>query len=670
MKIILWGGTIEGRKIAEYLIETDAKTHVCVATEYGKTLLPEAENLIVRAGRMDAEEMENFLEEVKPDLGIDATHPYATNVSQNIRKACSEKKVPYLRVKRNEADLNGSDKEHLVIVENTEEAVSFLAKTEGKIFLTTGSKELSVFTKLPDFQERLIARVLSSAEVVHMCKELGFPGRNIIAAQGPFGEEINYAMLKEYDAAWMVTKNTGDAGGFAAKLDAAQRAGVKTVVIGRPEEEAEQAVSLEELIEMLEVKYGVAAKSGHDKNLPDQQEKAEAGKKRTVSLVGIGPGSKDLMTCEAVRVIEESDVLIGAARMLEAYPAGKPVYKAYLKEEIAEFIDTHPEYQKIAVLLSGDIGYFSGAKGLTQILCKKEEIELKHIPGIPSPVYFMDRLGISWDDCVFTSVHGQNVNLIDRIRSNRKVCTLLGKKEDVSSICEKLIKMGLTNIRVTVGSNFSYPEEMVESGKPEDFVGKEMTTLSVALFENDDPILKTGGFGIPDEEFIRGKVPMTKEEIRCVSISKLSLYPDSVVYDVGAGTGSVTIEMARFCCDGTVYAIETNEEAVELIRQNAEKFCTDNVVVVPGMAPECMKDLPAPTHVFLGGTKENLKEIVELVRAKNPDARFVMNVITPESLSQALEFGGQIVQLQISRGRKAGSYHLMTAENPVYIISF
>ena len=664
MKIVLWGGTIEGRRIAEYLSGTEADVFVSVATGYGKDLLPEAANIHAHAGRMDAEEMAVFLKEVKPELGIDATHPYATNVSENIRKACESEVVPYIRVKRNEAELQ-EDGENIVIVQDTEEAVRFLEDKEGVIFLTTGSKELKTFAQLSNFEERLVARVLSSAEVVQMCKDLGFPGRHIIAAQGPFGEEINYAMLKEYGASWMVTKNTGDAGGFQAKWDAAIRAGVKIVVIGRPAEEAEECVSLEEMIRKLEDEYHLVNDEAKQK-----ADSTDAGDKRIVSLVGIGPGSKELMTGEAVKTIEESDLLIGAQRMLESYPINKPFYKAYLKDEIAAYIDEHPEYRKIAILLSGDIGYFSGAKGLSDVLGNKENIELKYVPGIASPIYFMDRLGISWDDCSFTSVHGQQVNLIEMIRTQKKVCTLLGSKTDVSDICEKLQKMGLSHVKVTVGSRFSYPDETFISGAPEDFIGKEITSLSVALFENSDPVVKVGGFGVSDEEFIRGKVPMTKEEVRAVSISKLRLHKDSIVYDVGAGTGSVTIEMAGYCTEGKVYAIETNEEALDLIRQNAEKFGVDNVVIVPGMAPECMTDLPAPTHVFLGGTKGNLKEIVELVRAKNPDARFVMNVITPESLSQALEFGGEIVQMQISRGRKAGKYHLMNAENPIYVITF
>lgn len=173
-----------------------------------------------------------------------------------------------------------------------------------------------------------------------------------------------------------------------------------------------------------------------------------------------------------------------------------------------------------------------------------------------------------------------------------------------------------------------------------------------------------------DEVFIRGKVPMTKEEVRCVSIAKLNPAADSIIYDIGAGTGSVSIEMALKCPEGTIYAIERNPEGIDLIKQNAEKFGVTNIEIIEGSAPECLADLPAPTHVFMGGTGGNLKDIVNAVREKNEDARFVMNIITPETLAESLEFAGEIVQMQVSRGRVAGKYHLMTAENPVYIISF
>lgn len=173
-----------------------------------------------------------------------------------------------------------------------------------------------------------------------------------------------------------------------------------------------------------------------------------------------------------------------------------------------------------------------------------------------------------------------------------------------------------------------------------------------------------------DEVFIRGKVPMTKEEVRCVSIAKLAPEKDSIIYDIGAGTGSVSIEMALAYPEGKIYAIERNPEGIELIKQNIGKFDVKNIEIVEGTAPDCLKGLPAPTHVFMGGTGGGLKDIVEAVRKMNPDTRFVMNIITPETLAESLGFAEEIVQMQISRARVAGAYHLMTAENPVYIVTF
>lgn len=182
--------------------------------------------------------------------------------------------------------------------------------------------------------------------------------------------------------------------------------------------------------------------------------------------------------------------------------------------------------------------------------------------------------------------------------------------------------------------------------------------------------------GIADEQFIRGKAPMTKEEVRTVSLAKLKLKEDSLCYDVGAGTGSLSIEMALRAHQGKVWAIEKKEEAVDLIRQNKVRFVADNLKIIEGLAPEAMQDLPAPTHVFIGGSSGNLKQIVELLLQKNKEVRIVINCITLETVSEALEtaklFGfteNEIVQLNVSRSKAIGRYHMMMGENPIYIIT-
>lgn len=179
-----------------------------------------------------------------------------------------------------------------------------------------------------------------------------------------------------------------------------------------------------------------------------------------------------------------------------------------------------------------------------------------------------------------------------------------------------------------------------------------------------------------DESFIRGDVPMTKSEIRAVSISKLELEPDAVLYDIGAGTGSVSIEAAREMPEGTVYAVERNPKALELLRQNKEKFHTGQMVLVAGEAPEALEALPMPTHAFLGGTGGRSLEIIKLLLKKNPDIRIVINVIALESLNQILESlkllgkEPEVALVSVSKARKIGNYHLMQGQNPVYVISF
>jgi precorrin-6Y C5,15-methyltransferase (decarboxylating) len=179
-----------------------------------------------------------------------------------------------------------------------------------------------------------------------------------------------------------------------------------------------------------------------------------------------------------------------------------------------------------------------------------------------------------------------------------------------------------------------------------------------------------------DELFIRGEVPMTKSEVRSISISKLELSKDSVLYDVGAGTGSVSIEAALSMAEGTVYAIEKKNEAIELIYKNIEKFSTSNVIVTEGEAPEALLNLPVPTHAFIGGTSGNMDSVLDLLLNKNPDIRIVINVIALESLQDVMDWlkkkqiEAEIVHVQISKAKTAGRYHMMMGNNPVYVVSF
>lgn len=247
-KILLFAGTTEGRLLAEEMSSWQAELFVCVATEYGSQLIPRSDNIIVLTGRLNIQQMCECMNENKFDCVVDATHPYAAAVTKNIMQASQETHTKYFRLLR-----ESSAMEHCISVPNTQEAVNYLNQTYGNVLLTTGSKELELFTKVDNYKQRLYARVLPTQEVLRKCDELGFEGSHLMAMQGPFSKEMNLALLKQWDIRTMVTKESGDAGGFLNKFHAAELAGAQTVVIGRPIEQA--GYRYKELAELLRGQY-------------------------------------------------------------------------------------------------------------------------------------------------------------------------------------------------------------------------------------------------------------------------------------------------------------------------------------------------------------------------------------------------------------------------------
>lgn len=661
-QVIIFAGTTEGRTISEYLASYKVPVTACVATEYGETLLTENEYLKVHAGRMDQEEIAAFIREKGAELVIDATHPYAAVVSENVAAACEREQVDYVRL------IRGSSAESVdqaVLVGSVDEAVEYLKKTEGNILATTGSKELFKYTQIPGFEKRVFARVLSTGEVAAACEKLGFVGKNLICMQGPFSEELNIAMLHQFDCKYLVTKETGKAGGFEEKLHAAKAAGATLVLVGRPPEQ--KGYSYDEVLEMMRIRFHLAAASV----LEVQPTQA----KRKVTLVGIGIGTPEGMTVEAAQVIEKADLLVGADRMLAAAAdKHKPTFSAYEPRKIGDYLELHPEYQRIVVLLSGDIGFYSGAKRLYEEL-EQRDFEVDALCGISSVVYFCGKLRTAWEDVCLLSTHGRSANLVGAVKSHHKTFTLLGKGESVHVLCQELMEYGLAHVTVHIGIQLGYEDEKILSGTPEELLKQSIDGLCVALIENETPFSGIRAC-VDDEEFSRGKAPMTKSEIRSLSVAKLQLPKDAVVYDVGAGTGSVTIELALAAVDGCIYAIERNQEACDLIEENKRKFGTPNIQVVHGLAPEAMEDLPAPTHAFIGGSAGNLKEIITCLLGKNPLIRLVINTVTLETMAEVSEclkalnlIEEETICVNVSRAKKLGAYHLMMGQNPIYIVT-
>lgn len=647
-KAIVFAGTTEGYALCEFLAENRVSVYACAATEYGGSLLQENEFLHVSAGRLKTEDMEELFRKENPEIVLDATHPYAAEVTKNIRTACESAGVLYQRILRPEGEKNSE----AIYVESTEEAAAFLSGTEGNIFLTTGSKELAKFTGIPDYKERLFARVLSIPSVIRSCAELGIEGKHLIGMQGPFSAEINEAMLRQFQCSYLVTKDTGLAGGFPEKMEACQRCGVTPVIIGRPLKE--EGLSLQDARVFLSKMFGFTLS-------------------QKISLVGIGMGAEKTLTLEGKKALNEAELLIGAKRMTEAVQKpGQMVLHEYRSEKIVEYIREHPKYRTVAIALSGDVGFYSGAKKLIDQLNGNVEV----ICGISSVVYFMSKIGLSWDDAKIVSAHGRNCNLISLIRHNPKVFSILGTEDGVAVLASRLVYYGMGDVTLYVGENLSYENEKIFHDKAANLTEYRGDALSVVTACNEKATPLSAVHGISDGEFLRGKAPMTKEEVRTVSLSKLRLSEDSVCYDVGAGTGSVSVEMALRAWMGQVYAIEKKEDALALLKENKKKFAVDNLAIIPGVAPEAMTELPAPTHAFIGGSSGNMQDIINLLLEKNPKVRIVINCITLETVTEAMnairDFGLEdvdIVQLAAARSKSIGRYHMMMGENPIYIIS-
>lgn len=234
---LIFAGTTEGRELTEFFLEQNAALTVCIATEYGKILLPQHPNLTIISKRMDEMEMYQYMTAHSFDCIFDATHPYAVLVSKNIKGAAQKAGLTYYRILRPKENLDPND--NIIFVDSMDAAVSYLAKTTGNILSTTGSKELSKLCQIPNYKERIYARILSNPEMVTESFQLGFQGKHLICMQGPFSEELNTAMIHQFDISYVLTKNSGKIGGFLEKINSAKHTNTTLVVIGRPKEETE-----------------------------------------------------------------------------------------------------------------------------------------------------------------------------------------------------------------------------------------------------------------------------------------------------------------------------------------------------------------------------------------------------------------------------------------------
>jgi precorrin-6Y C5,15-methyltransferase (decarboxylating) len=641
-KICIFAGTTEGRTLAQILAERCDIT-ACVATEYGEAVLEPIKGIRVHTGRMEPSEMTDFFHTNGFGRIIDATHPYADKVTQNIAAAAKEANIPVIRVLR-EADRRVAD---AVYVDSVKEARDYLSDRDGAVLITTGAKELSDYVGLD--MARVWVRVLPIPSSLEACEKAGVAAAHIIAAQGPFSYESNLALLKDTGAKYIVTKSSGKNGGFEEKIRAAIDAGAVPVIIGQPPQVS--GVTIDEAIALLD-HTGTHV--------------------RKIDLIGIGAGDRGLMTDQAKAALKECDAVFGASAVIERLHTDKPCYAEYQPDKVRQILDEHPAIRRAAVVMRGDTGFFSGAKKMIQAF---EHEDVSIIPGLSSVSVFAAKLAVSYDDAACISLHGRSANVVRTVAENRKTFILCGGKNSAGALCRRLCDYGFGTLCAAVGERLSYPDERITRDSVEQLARLSFDHLSVLYIENPSAEKRTA-VGIPDDSFVRGKVPMTKSEVRAVTIAKLHLNHNAIIWDVGAGTGSVSVECALAAGEGRVFAVERNPEAVSLIRGNRIKFCTDNIEVIESEAPDALIGLPAPTHVFIGGSGGRMQEIIAAALQKNPDVRIVVNTVTLESQNEAFacaeRFGFtcfEAVSVNISRSHTVGRCHMMNALNPVMIFT-
>ena len=405
-----------------------------------------------------------------------------------------------------------------------------------------------------------------------------------------------------------------------------------------------------------------------------------------VYIIGTGVDGNKTLTAEAKNAIENSALLIGAERMISPYEnSGKELFASYDADKITEKI-MNSNYDNISVLMSGDCGFFSGAKKLLPMLKNIAGCSAEIIPGISSAAYLCAKTGLTYENMKFISLHGKRGNPVINVRMNEKCFFLLGNISPQNDICHKLCRSGMSDVKIYIGEDLGYENEKIISGTAgelKDYSPEEKLSVLIALNEN---YLKYIPAGISDDEFIRAeKIPMTKSEVRCLAVSALNICHDSVCWDIGSGSGSVSVEMAFRCPDGMVVFFEKNDAAFRLTAGNLIKFGCDNFLPGFGKFPDeyDLSDKPSqnkfggypkPDKVFIGGSSGNMCEIFECIHEKNKFADICVTAVSLETLNETVglfeKYCGNysVTQTAAARTKKIGGHTMLNAQNPVFII--
>jgi precorrin-6Y C5,15-methyltransferase (decarboxylating) len=394
-----------------------------------------------------------------------------------------------------------------------------------------------------------------------------------------------------------------------------------------------------------------------------------------IYLIGAGIEGWEGFGGKAIEVINEAELLIGHQRLLDIFPDFKGEKQTFGDLSIMlEFLKN--TQKRVAVLSSGDPNFFGIARFMLRNL-PKDRIEI--FPNVTSVQYAFARIKEPWDDSIFVSVHGRGLkSAIDRIIAADKIAVLTDNVNTPSVVATELIKRGAEGYEVYLCEDLGLETEKITRTDIRGLATMPSSPLNILiLIKAWEPTLENYPIiGIDDDEYHTAKKLITKQEIRAVTLAKLRLQNDLTLWDIGAGSGSVSIEAGNLMPNGKIFALEKNAQYISFLRDNLKKFAARNVMLVEAFAPEGLDDLPDPDRVFIGGSGGMLEDIIEAVdRRLKPEGVIVLNAVTLDTLTKAVEFledhgyTVEVVCVNVAKTRGLTEYKMFESHNPVYVIT-
>lgn len=398
---------------------------------------------------------------------------------------------------------------------------------------------------------------------------------------------------------------------------------------------------------------------------------------KTIHVIGAGIAGHEGFTPQALELIGQAELLLGAERLLDLFPdfTGS---KVSIDKNLSDVVQQIQSADcRVVVLASGDPLFF----GIGRYLLRNLPDDLiEFLPNVTSVQYAFAKIREPWDDAVFVSAHGRQLEeAVDRIVASDKAAILTDELNTPAAIAAEMLRRGRSGYRAYLCEDLGTEQERIRTTDIKGLNEIDAAPLNVLLLIKEYE--STVGhyiptLGIPDEEFVTVKKLITKEEVRVVTLAKLKLRHDMCLWDIGAGSGSICIEADHLMPNGRIFAVERNEECRQFIKDNLLKFNTRHVSLVEGNAPDCLEELPDPDRVFIGGSGGHLWEILDAVDQRlSSNGRIVLNAITLDTLTAANEYFGnagyqvEVVTVNIARTRPLSDYKMFEAYNPVYILT-